>query len=78
MKIVKFEKYKVLIPSEGHCLTDWTDGDILNFSYAEKVVMHLSGDTSTYYEITHDRKDELESEQLSEMRKLGLIDDEYR
>lgn len=69
---------KTIVPDEGYFLTDWTDGDIMTFSYAEKVVMHVTGDTSNYYEITHDRKNELESEQLSEMRKLGLIGDEYR
>lgn len=69
---------KTIVPDEGYFLTDWTDGDIMTFSYAEKVVMHVTGDTSNYYEITHDRKSELEYEQLSEMRKLGLIGDEYK
>ena len=69
---------KTIVPDKGYFLTDWNDGDILNFTYAEKVVMHVSGDTSNYYEITHDRKNELESEQLSQMRKLGLISDEYK
>lgn len=69
---------KTLVPDEGCFLTDWIDGDILNFTYAGKVVMHAKGDASNYYEITKDRKDELESEQLSIMQKLGLIDNGNR
>lgn len=69
---------KTIIPAEGYFLTDWDGEDIMNFSYAEKVMMHVTGNSSNYYEITHDRKNELESEQLSQMRKLGLIGDEYK
>lgn len=78
MKETIVNNIKIIIPEEGYYLTDWNDDVILNFTYAEKVIMHATGDTSNYYEITHDRKNELEYEQLSAVQKLENIGYEYK
>lgn len=78
MTIETFEKYKVMTADEGLYITDWDGEDIMLFSYASKMFLGLNMPVEQYYEITAERKDELEAIRLEETEKQREQEDEPR
>ena len=65
----KSSKIKIL-EAEGGYITDWDQQDILDFSYATKIICLANKDTSNYYEIDEQEKERLEQLQITRIKEL--------
>ena len=72
MIIKELDNLKQITAESGFVITEWIEDptnpdSILDFTYSRIIYAPLSVDTSMYYEITDEAKDELEARQMQKL-----------
>lgn len=75
MIIKELDNLKQITAESGFVITEWIEDpknpdSVLDFTYSRIVYAPLSVDTSMYYEITDEVKDELEARQIEILVRL--------
>lgn len=69
MTVEEVGNRRYLYPDENMVLTDWNREDIKEFTFAKiQIILPISYDYSSYYEITNEECEQLEQQQLEILR----------